>query len=110
MEINKEMLKGYLESIILSLLQKEDLYGYEILKRIKEKSNDTFSIKEGTLYIILKRLEVNNLISSYWSNSISGGGRRRYHKITEEGLSYLKEKKSEWLFFKGILNNFFKEV
>lgn len=110
MEINKEMIKGYIESIILSILKDEDLYGYEIAKRIRLISEDTFEIKEGTMYVVLKRLENNRLVSSYWGDTESGGGRRRYHKITEDGKSYLKDKKEEWKFFKTVLDNFFKEV
>lgn len=110
MEINKEMLKGYLESIILTLLKDEDLYGYDIAKKIRTISNEKFEIKEGTLYVVLKRLESNGLVTTYWGDYESGGGRRRYNKITEKGRVYLKEKKEEWVFFKNILDIFFEEV
>ncbi|WP_053290408.1 PadR family transcriptional regulator [Clostridium botulinum] len=68
MELDKEMLKGYLESIILSVLLNEDLYGYEISKHIRNISENTFKIKEGTMYVVLKRLESNKLISPYWDD------------------------------------------
>lgn len=110
MEMNKEMIKGYIESIILSVLVKEDLYGYEISKRIKNISENTFEIKEGTMYVVLKRLENNKLISPYWDDTESGGGRRRYYKINEQGVDYLKNKKDEWLFFKNIIDTFYKGV
>ncbi|MDR3595177.1 PadR family transcriptional regulator [Clostridium sp.] len=110
MEINKEMIKGYIESIILSLLLVEDLYGYEISKRIRAISDNNFEIKEGTMYVVLKRLESSGLVTAYWDDSETGGGRRRFHKITEEGKKYLKSKKEEWLFFRNIVDTFFKEV
>lgn len=110
MEIDKEMIKGYIESIILSILLKEDLYGYEISKRIRDISKNKFEIKEGTMYVVLKRLEKNELISPYWDDTESGGGRRRYYKITKEGIDYLKNKKEQWLFFKNIIDIFYKEV
>lgn len=110
MEINKEMIKGYIESIILSVLSNEELYGYEISKRIRNISENTFEIKEGTMYVVLKRLEKNQLISPYWDDTESGGGRRRYYKITEQGINYLKNKKAEWLFFKNIIDTFYEEV
>lgn len=106
MEINKEMLKGYIESIILSLLENEDLYGYDIAKKIRNVSEEMFEIKEGTMYVVLKRLENNKLVESYWDDSISGGGRRRYHHITDEGKRYLEKSREEWSFFKGIVDNF----
>lgn len=109
MEIDKEMIKGYIESIILSLLKNDDLYGYEISKRIRSISKDTFEIKEGTLYVVLKRLENNKLIVPYWDDTESGGGRRRYYKITAEGHEYLSNRKKEWSFFKGIIDTFLGE-
>jgi len=110
MDIDKEMIKGYIESIILSLLKNEDLYGYEISKRVRSISRDTFELKEGTLYVVLKRLENNNLILPYWDDTESGGGRRRYYKITEQGIDYLFKKKDEWMFFRNIIDTFFKGV
>ena len=110
MDIDKEMIKGYIESIILSLLKNEDLYGYEISKRVRSISRDTFELKEGTLYVVLKRLENNNLILPYWDDTESGGGRRRYYKITEQGIDYLFNKKDEWMFFRNIIDTFFKGV
>lgn len=106
MEINKEMIKGYIESIILSLLMDEDLYGYDISKKIRESSKETFEIKEGTMYVVLKRLENNGLVKAYWDDSVSGGGRRRYHHITDNGKKYLENKKLEWQFFKEIVDKF----
>ena len=110
MDLDKEMIKGYIESILLSLLQNEDLYGYEISKRIKAISENTFELKEGTLYVVLKRLENKQFVTPYWNDGESGGGRRRYYKITDEGKEYLDKKKVEWTFFKTILDTFFKEV
>lgn len=110
MEIDKEMLKGYIESIILSQLNQEDLYGYEISRRIRNISDNTFEIKEGTLYVVLKRLENNELITPYWDDSESGGGRRRYYKITSKGKEYLVKRKVEWNFFKTIIDIFLGEV
>lgn len=110
MDINKETIKGYVESIILSLLKNEDLYGYEIAKRVRNISKDTFEIKEGTLYVVLKRLENQNLLSAYWDDTERGGGRRRYYKITDDGIEYLIRKKEEWVFFKNIMDIFFEGV
>ncbi len=110
LDINKEMIKGYIESIILCLLKDEDLYGYEISKIVRSMSEETFEIKEGTLYVVLKRLEKDNLVLSYWGDDKSRGGRRRYYKITNDGLNYIIRKKEEWIFFKKIIDTFFKGV
>ena len=62
MEVNKEVLKGHIDTIILSLLHIRDMYGYEIAKLVREKSDEQFELKEGTLYLSLKRLEKNKWI------------------------------------------------
>lgn len=93
--MDKELMKGSTDILLLSLIEKEDLYGYEIVKRLKEKSNELYSMGEGTLYPALQRLEKKELIQSYWGDSETGG-RRKYYKITEEGKKELVEKLSQW--------------
>jgi len=101
--MNKEMMKGSTEILLLSIIEKEDIYGYEIAKRLKVKSNDLYSMGEGTLYPALQRIEKQKLIMSYWRESESGG-RRKYYSITEEGKKELSLKLNEW----DALNNLIK--
>ncbi|MDF2880419.1 MAG: PadR family transcriptional regulator [Clostridiaceae bacterium] len=103
MKINKELLKGSTIILILSLLDKETMYGYEIIKRIQEKSNGIFNLKEGTLYPILHTLEGGNAVESYWDES-QEGRKRKYYRITGSGEKLLKEKKEEWNNFKGAVD------
>ncbi|WML37197.1 PadR family transcriptional regulator [Clostridium sp. OS1-26] len=111
MEFDKEILKGYIDTIILCVLQDDDMYGYEIAKRIKEKSKEKFEIKEATLYVSLKRLEKKNYLEGYWNDDEkTGGGRRRYYRITEEGRKYFSEKVEEWALLKSLLNNFMEVI
>ncbi|WDV44329.1 PadR family transcriptional regulator [Clostridiaceae bacterium M8S5] len=106
MEISKEVLKGYIDTIILSIVNKNDCYGYEIAKTVRDNSNGSFELKEGTLYIALKRLEKNEYIKSYWYDGISNGGRRKYYKMTQKGIIFLEYKIKEWEYMKDIINNF----
>lgn len=106
MEINKEVLKGHIDTIILSLLQSREMYGYEIAKTVREKSEDQFELKEGTLYLSLKRLEKNDWISSYWSDEQGPGGRRKYYTLTAIGKKGFEEKQAEWLFVKKLIDSF----
>jgi PadR family transcriptional regulator PadR len=99
MKINKELLKGSTIILILSLLDKEPMYGYEIIKKIQDKSNGVFSLKEGTLYPILHTLEGENHVESFWDESLEGR-KRKYYRITISGEKLLKEKKEEWNNFK----------
>jgi PadR family transcriptional regulator PadR len=106
LEVNKEVLKGHIDTLILSLLHSKDMYGYELAKLVREKSGERFELKEGTLYLSLKRLEKNNWIYSYWGDEQGPGGRRKYYKITPSGEEAFEQKLSEWRFVKGIIDLF----
>ncbi|MFP9131319.1 PadR family transcriptional regulator [Niallia sp. BSM11] len=106
MEINKEVLKGHIDTLILSLLSKRDMYGYEIAKIVREKSKEQFELKEGTMYLSLKRLEKNEWITSYWGEEQGPGGRRKYYKLTQTGQEGFREKQEEWNFVKSIIDSF----
>ncbi|MGG2107351.1 PadR family transcriptional regulator [Lysinibacillus pakistanensis] len=106
MEVNKEVLKGHIDTIILSLLHSKDMYGYELAKMVREKSDKQFELKEGTLYLSLKRLEKNKWIESYWGDEQGPGGRRKYYKLTSLGIVCFEEKCLEWDFVKTIIDTF----
>ena len=106
MEVNKEVLKGHIDTLILSLLHSRDMYGYELAKLVKEKSEEQFELKEGTLYLSLKRLEKNGWISSYWGDEQGPGGRRKYYKLTPLGEEGFEEKRKEWQFVKKMIDSF----
>lgn len=110
MEVNKEVLKGHIDTLILSLLHNRDMYGYELAKFVREKSKEQFELKEGTLYLSLKRLEKNEWIESYWGDEQGPGGRRKYYKLTTIGEEGFKEKRSEWQFIKKIMDSFLEGV
>ncbi|QOT00390.1 helix-turn-helix transcriptional regulator [Brevibacterium sp. JNUCC-42] len=93
--MNKEILKGSIDLLILSLISQKEYYGYELGKKIREKSDEVYEIGEGTLYPALKRLEAHKAIESYWGES-KEGARRKYYRITIEGRKLLEEKMKDW--------------
>lgn len=93
--MDKEIMKGSIDILLLSLLSKRDMYGYEIVKTLKENSNELYNMSEGTLYPALKRLEKKELIQSYWESSATGG-RRKYYRIMDCGKKELIKKLGEW--------------
>ena len=102
MRISRELLKGSTNMLVLSLLENEDMYGYEMIRKLTEKSENIFELQEGTLYPILHGLEEKNYITSYWDET--GKKKRKYYSITNEGKKYLKEKKEEWRTFSSGIN------
>ncbi|MGL6184318.1 MAG: PadR family transcriptional regulator [Clostridium chrysemydis] len=101
--MNKELLKGSTSLLILGLLNKEEMYGYQMIKSIEITSDGIFSFKEGTLYPILHALENEGIIESYWKESETNR-KRKYYSITKEGKKYLKTKEKEWSLFSKTVN------
>ncbi len=102
MKIDKKLLKGSTTMLILNLLKQEDMYGYQMIKKLKETSENVFELKEGTLYPILHTLEEKGYITSYWDESSSK--KRKYYSITKKGKDVLKEKETEWKIFSNSVN------
>lgn len=94
MDIKKELTKGSSSLLVLSVLEKEDLYGYAIVKRIAQKSDDVFTLKEGTLYPILHGFEHTGYVEAYWTEC--EGRKRKYYHITKKGLKALLQTKGDW--------------
>ena len=65
MKLDKGLIAGSSTLLVLSLLEKEDMYGYQMITELSRRSNDTFQMKEGTLYPILHALEKGKYLSSY---------------------------------------------
>lgn len=98
-------MRGYNDILVLSLLIKQDSYGYEIAKNIQELSEGTYLIKETTLYSTFNRLEKNGYLTSY-SGTETLGRPRTYYKITPAGRSYFMEKCAEWHLTRKLINRF----
>lgn len=106
--ISSDVIRGYNDTIILYLLLNEPSYGYEISKRIKELSEGNYVIKETTLYSAFTRLEKNGYITSFYGDE-TGGKRRTYYRITQEGIEYYKGKCEEWILTKAVVEKFIRK-
>ena len=97
-EISSDVIRGYNDTIILSILLKEPSYGYEISKRIKQISEEKYVIKETTLYSAFTRMEKNGYIESFVADPDPWGNdkKRTYYRVTESGKEYYKSKCEEW--------------
>ena len=95
MDIKKELTKGSSALLVLSVLEKGNKYGYQIIKEIEYESEFVFSFKEGTLYPILHNFEKDGIVKSYWETS-ENGRKRKYYELTEKGIKVLEKTKEEW--------------
>lgn len=109
MTVNKELLKGSTITMLLTLLEKKSMYGYEMIKEMEQRSDGVFNFKEGTLYPILHSLEQQGFVQSYWLES-DAGRRRKYYVITEDGRSQLASKKAEWFQFRSAVDRVLGEA
>lgn len=103
MNFDKSLIAGSTILMVLHLLDTKDMYGYQMVKELENRSENTFTLKEGTLYPILHTLEKNGLVVSYVSEGESGR-KRKYYQITKNGKKQLGDKKEEWFIFSETLN------
>ncbi len=94
MKIEKSLVSGSMTMLILRLLEEKDMYGYEMIEALREKSQNVFELKAGTLYPLLHGLEEKNFVLSYEQEAT--GKVRKYYRLTDEGSRRLAEKKAEW--------------
>ena len=103
MKIEKSLLSGSTPMLVLSLLKDGDKYGYEMVDELARRSDDTFQLKEGTLYPLLHTLEKEKLVDSY-TKEAPGGRQRKYYRLTEEGRGQLEQKTEQWRLFSEKVN------
>ena len=81
--------------LVLSLLSTEDMYGYQMIAELTKKFDNTFSMKEGTLYPILRQLENEGAVQSYQQEAPTGRMRKYYHLTVKGGL-LLRQEAERW--------------
>ena len=92
--IDKTLLSGSMGTMLLKLLSEKDMYGYEMIETLSERSQNVFELKVGTLYPLLHSLESKKYLVSY--EQAGYGKVRKYYSITGEGKKFLKSKLEEW--------------
>lgn len=103
MKIDKNLIGGSTNMLILTLLSEEDSYGYQLIRELEERSDHTFQFKEGTLYPILHKLENSGYVVSYKQTTPQGKS-RKYYQITKKGLKQLEAEKAQWNVFSASVN------
>ena len=93
--MDSKLLSGTLELMILQVVSPKSTYGYQITQEVLERSEGYFELKEGSLYPALHRMERENLLESNWVET-DAGRRRKYYRLTPEGLKALERKKADW--------------
>ena len=97
-----EMLKGVLEGIVLEIISRDEIYGYEIVKRLADLGLE--DIAEGTVYALLVRLEKNRLVHIEKKPSEIGPP-RKFYLLNERGLDELRYFWERWDFLRSHIDN-----
>lgn len=102
MKFDKGMTAVSTSLLILHLLEKTDMYGYQIISELAARSNHVFEFQEGTLYPVLHGMEKDKYIEAYRLTGENGRA-RKYYRITERGKKQLAAKKKEWKIFSAAM-------
>jgi len=100
--VSKDLVAASATPLILSILAEGENYGYAIIKRVRQLSNDNIQWADGMLYPVLHRLEQQGLIESHMRTSKSGR-KRKYYRLKKKGAGMLKEQKKQWLMVHSVL-------
>lgn len=103
-QISSDLIRGHIDTIILHSLIDNDKFAQQISDSIEQKSNGDYKINQATLYSSLKRLESLKLVSSYWFDAKESGGRRKYFKITEDGIKTVNNNLDNWTFSRALID------
>ncbi|HVP13111.1 MAG TPA: helix-turn-helix transcriptional regulator [Phycisphaerae bacterium] len=102
MAIDVDWLRGSLQTILLQVIAPQASYGYEISKRLRQRSAGLLDLNEGSLYPALHKLEQDGLLTSHWEPT-PDGRRRKYYAITPAGLRQLEQKREQWKTYRTVM-------
>lgn len=105
----QQLKKGVLEMLVLEIICEKTTYGYELMATLKTRSDELFSLKEGTLYPILYRLEDEGMIESAWSQGEGKIAPKKMYSATEKGRQERLRRLQVWKNFSSTVNRFYRE-
>ena len=107
MELDKGLVSGSMALLVMKLLEERDMYGYQMIEELKNRSDNTFHLKAGSLYPLLHSLEEKGYVSAYEQEAAAGKPRRYYH-LTSQGHEALAEKEQSWNLYAHAVNRVLK--
>lgn len=105
--LSKELVAASTVPLVLAVLRKGDNYGYALIQRIKELSDERIVWTEGMLYPVLHWMEKQRLIKSEWRQGETGR-RRKYYRLLHQGKKALEAEKQQWMTVHETLNKLWK--
>ena len=94
MATDTSLFSGSMTMLVLKLLEEKDMYGYEMIDTLAQRSNNVFELRAGTLYPLLRNLVNQKCLTSYEQEV--NGKLRKYYSLTTIGKQLLKDKEKTW--------------
>jgi len=94
MKFESQLLKGIAPVVVLEILSRGPMYGYELSQAVEQRSGKILTLGKGTLYPLLYNLEAKKLIAGKWEDK-EVARKRRYYSITDTGMIELAKQKTQ---------------
>lgn len=104
-----QLLKGNTDVLILSLLEREPMYGHQIKEELERSSRGFLRVSEGTLYPALHRLSREGLVRARWTK-LPNGKERKIYTLTRKGDGRLSECRLTWSGFAAAMSNITRQA
>lgn len=95
--MDPKLLAGTFDLLLLEVISGRPTYGYEIAQQVLRRSSGSLTLKEGSLYPALHRMERGKLLNSFWQEH--DGRRRKYYRLTAAGRKALEKRRQSWTEF-----------
>jgi PadR family transcriptional regulator PadR len=96
--IDRELQRGSTPTLVLAVLARAPMHGYQIIRELENQTRGVLRFKEGTLYPILHTLEREGLVTAEWE--VDGGRERKVYALTEQGRDEWRRRLAEWTEFR----------
>ncbi|NOG54611.1 MAG: PadR family transcriptional regulator [Planctomycetes bacterium] len=96
MRIERELMRGAGPVAVLKLLERGEMYGYELVESLSQQSDGVLAMGQSTLYPLLYNLEAKGLIAGSWREAPETGRARKYYALTGKGKKRLASDAKQW--------------
>ncbi|MCG6954829.1 MAG: PadR family transcriptional regulator [Gemmatimonadetes bacterium] len=95
MTLEREWMRGAAPLAVLTLLERREMYGYELVEALERDTGGILAMGQSTVYPLLYNLEGRGHVEPVWRTAPSGR-RRKYYRITAAGCAWLTEQRAQW--------------
>lgn len=104
MRVERDLMRGAGPVAVLGLLEKREMYGYELAEALSKQTDGVLDMGQPTLYPLLYNLERKKLIRGAWREADSGR-KRKYYGLTKKGMARLRAQQKQWESLMGAMSN-----